>query len=195
MSAYKSYTDQELLDCLKSGDQAAFAEIYERYWEMMYFHALKMLGDEDDAKDLVQELFAAVWARSANIPFNTNLSGYLYITARNKIINLIQQRKVRRDYLSGLALFADEASNGTVEQIDEKELLLIVEKEIQALPHKMRQVFELSRKQYLSHKEIANQLDISDKTVKKQIGYAIRMIKLKLDVFTRVIFVLLFFNK
>lgn len=194
MLAYKSYTDQELLDCLKSGDQVAFAEIYGRYWKVMYFHALKMLGDEDDAKDLVQELFAAVWTRSANIPFNTNLSGYLYITARNKIINLIQQKKVRRDYLSGLALFAEEASNGTIEQIDEKELLLIVEKEIQALPHKMRQVFELSRKQYLSHKEIATELNISDKTVKKQIGYAIRMIKLKLDVLTRVVLVLLFFN-
>jgi RNA polymerase sigma-70 factor (ECF subfamily) len=194
MLAYKSYTDRELLDCLKSGDRAAFAEIYERYWKTMYFHALKMLGNEDDAKDLVQELFASVWARAASIPFNNNLSGYLYITARNKIINLIQQRKVRRDYLSGLAAFAEEASNGTIEQIDEKELLLIVEKEIQALPHKMRQVFELSRKQYLSHKEIADELDISDKTVKKQIGYAIRMIKLKLDVLTRVVFLLIFFQ-
>ncbi|SMD08509.1 RNA polymerase sigma factor [Pedobacter africanus] len=194
MLAYKSYTDRELLDCLKSGDRAAFAEIYERYWKTMYFHALKMLGDEDDAKDLVQELFASVWARAASIPFNNNLSGYLYITARNKIINLIQQRKVRRDYLSGLAAFAEEASNGTIERIDEKELLLIVEKEIQALPYKMRQVFELSRKQYLSHKEIADELDISDKTVKKQIGYAIRMIKLKLDVLTRVVLLFIFFQ-
>ncbi|MNL50835.1 RNA polymerase sigma factor [compost metagenome] len=58
----------------------------------------------------------------------------------------------------------------------------------------MRQVFELSRKEYLSHKEIASQLEISDKTVKKQIGYAIRMIKLKLDVLTRIVFLLLFFK-
>lgn len=192
MRTVKSYTDQELLDCLKSGDQQAFAEIYNRYWKVMYFHALKMLGDEDDAKDLVQELFAALWTKGANIPFNSNLSGYLYITARNKIINLIQQKKVRRDYLSALTAFAEETGNGTVEQIDEKELLLIVEKEIQNLPVKMRQVFELSRKQFLSHKEIATQLEISDKTVKKQIGYAIRMIKLKLDVLTRISIILFF---
>lgn len=194
MSTTKSYTDQQLLDCLKSGDQLAFAEIYERYWKVMYFHVLKMLGDEDDAKDVVQELFAALWTKGSNIPFNTNLSGYLYITARNKVINLIQQKKVRRDYLSALTTFVDEAGNGTVEQIDEKELLLIVEKEIQNLPVKMRQVFELSRKDYLSHKEIASQLNISDKTVKKQIGYAIRVIKLKLDVLTRVILILFFLN-
>lgn len=192
MRTVTSYTDQELLDCLKSGDQRAFAEIYNRYWKVMYFHALKMLGDEDDAKDLAQELFATLWTKGINIPFNTNLSGYLYITARNKIINLIQQKKVRRDYLSALTAFAEEAGNGTVEQIDEKELLLIVEKEIQNLPVKMRQVFELSRKQFLSHKEIATQLEISDKTVKKQIGYAIRMIKLKLDVLTRITIILFF---
>jgi RNA polymerase sigma-70 factor (family 1) len=194
MSAHKLYSDQELLDCLKSGDEAAFAEIYERYWKLMYFHALKMLGDEDDAKDLVQELFAAVWIRRLDISFNTNLSGYLYITIRNKIINLVQQKKVRRDYASSLALFAEEMSNETVEQLDEKELLHIVEKEIENLPVKMRQVFELSRKEFLSHKEIASQLNISDKTVKKQIGYAIKAIRLKLGVLTRVIFILFFLN-
>lgn len=194
MSAHKLYSDQELLDCLKSGDSAAFAEIYERYWKLMYFHALKMLGDEDDAKDLVQELFAAIWTKRKTISFNTNLSGYLYITIRNKIINLVQQKKIRRDYASSLALYAEETSNGTVEQIDEKELLMLVEREIQNLPVKMRQVFELSRKDYLSHREIASQLNISDKTVKKQIGYAIRVIKLKLDVLTRVIFILFFLN-
>lgn len=194
MSAIISYTDQQLLDCLKSGDQLAFAEIYKRYWKVMYFHALKMLGDEDDAKDLVQELFAAIWTKRRDIPFNSNLSGYLYITIRNKIINLVQQKKVRRDYVGSLAVFTEETSNGTVEHLDEKELLIIVEKEIQNLPVKMRQVFELSRKQYLSHKEIASELNISDKTVKKQIGYAIRLIKLKLDVLTRIIFVVLFLN-
>jgi RNA polymerase sigma-70 factor (family 1) len=192
MSAIKSYTDQELLDCLKSGEQSAFAEIYERYWQVMYFHALKMLGDEDDAKDLVQELFASLWSRGSSIPFNTNLSGYLYIAARNKIINLIQQKNLRRDYLTSFALFAEQTGNGTVEQMDEKELLGIVENEIQSLPQKMRHVFELSRKQYLSNKEIACQLDISDKTVKKQIGYAIKLIRLRLNILTRIIILVSF---
>lgn len=194
MSAYKSHLDQELLDCLKSGDERAFAEIYERYWKLMYYHTLKMLGDADDAQDLVQELFASVWNRRVAIPHNTNLSGYLYITARNKIINLIQQKKVRRDYISSLAAYVEETGNRTVDPLEEKELLLLVEREIQNLPVKMRQVFELSRKEFLSHKEIASQLNISDKTVKKQISYAIRAIRLKLDVLTRIILLFLFFD-
>jgi len=190
MINYKSYSDSELLEALKSDDRYAFAEIHQRYWEMMYRHALKMLGEEDDAKDVVQELFATLWIKGKNIVINTSLSGYLYISVRNRIINIIHQKNVRRDFQSSLASFAEENRNTTLEQISEKEILRVVEKEIQNLPKKMRNVFELSRNQNLSHKEIASQLDISDKTVKKQIGYAIKIIRLRLDVLTRVIVVL-----
>lgn len=191
MTTHKSYSDSELLDCLKAGDQVAFAEIYERYWKVMYVHARKMLRSDDDSKDLVQELFASLWTKSTEIACNANLSGYLYVSLRNKIINLIQQKNIRRDYLSSLASFAAETRNSTFEQISEREIIAVVETEIQNLPQKMRRIFELSRKQNLSHKEIATQLDISDKTVKKQIGYAIKILKLRLDVLTRVIAVAL----
>ena len=184
---HRLYSDSELLSCLKTGDQAAFAEIYERYWKVMYIHALKMLRDEDDAKDIVQDLFASVWLKSPDITFTHNLSGYLYVSLRNKIINLIQQKNIRRDYLGSLALFAEETQNTTHQQITEREILKVVNCEIQKLPQKMRKIFELSRTQNLSHKEIAAQLDISDKTVKKQIGYAIKILKLRLDVLTRIL--------
>lgn len=187
MINYKSHSDSELLDALKSDDRYAFAEIHQRYWEMMYRHALKMLGEEDDAKDVVQELFATLWIKGKNIVLITSLSGYLYIAVRNRIINIIHQKNVRRDCLNSLASFAEENRDTTLEQISEKEILRVVEKEIQSLPKKMRNVFELSRYHNLSHKEIASQLDISDKTVKKQIGYAIKIIRLRLDVLTRII--------
>jgi len=187
MKHYNSYSDSELLDALKSEDRFAFSEIHQRYWEVMYRHALKMLGEEDDAKDVVQELFAALWIKGKSIVITTSLSGYLYISVRNRIINIINQKKVRRDYLASLATFAEENRNATLDQISEKEILRVVEKEVQSLPRKMRNIFELSRNQNLSHKEIACKLDISDKTVKKQIGYAIKIIRLRLDVLTRVV--------
>lgn len=187
MKHYNSYSDSELLDALKSEDRYAFAEIHQRYWEVMYRHALKMLGEEGDAKDVVQELFATLWIKGKNIVLSTSLSGYLYIAVRNRIINIIHQKNVRSDCLCSLAFFAEENRNTTLEQISEKEILRVVEKEIQNLPKKMRNVFELSRHHNLSHKEITSQLDISDKTVKKQIGYAIKIIRLRLDVFTRAI--------
>src|SRR6476660_10287379 len=119
MTSYRSYSDSELFDFVKSGDQRAFAEIHDRHWEVMYRHALKMLGEEDDAKDVVQELFANLWVKGKDIVISTSLSGYLYVSVRNRIINIIHQKTVRRDYLSSLASFAEEHRNTTLEQISE----------------------------------------------------------------------------
>lgn len=182
MSSIRTLTDSQLLDLVKTGDESAFAEIYERYWTVMYVHVLKMLGDEDDSKDLIQELFTSLWLKGAQIEFSTNLSGYLYISARNKVINMIRQNKIRKDYLSSLAEFGAQTSNTTLEQLNVRDLHTAFEREVQSLPYKMRQIFELSRKQNLSHKEIALRLDISDKTVKKQISNALKIIRLRLNV-------------
>lgn len=183
---YKSYTDSELFDFLKADDRAAFTEIYQRYWKVMHAHTLKMLGGEDEAKDIVQELFANLWIKRNSIQNNTNLSGYLYVSARNKIINHIQRKSMRKHYVRYLALSAGEAHDTTIEQIIEKELNIIIENEIQHLPGKMQHIFHLSRKLNLSHKEIANHLAVSDKTVKKQIRNAIRIIKTKVGYFNEI---------
>jgi len=139
-----------------------------------------MLGDKDDTKDLTQEIFTSLWIKSADIDPDTNIAGYLYVSARNKVINMIRHNKVKKDYLSSLSCFVLESDPSIFEQLNEKELLSAVEKEIQNLPDKMREVFELSRKKYLSHKEIALELHISDKTVKKQISNAIKILRFRL---------------
>ena len=180
MNNYSSHNDRQLLILIQSGDDSAFAELYERYWELIFRHILKMLGDKDDTKDLTQEIFTSLWIKSADIDPDTNIAGYLYVSARNKVINMIRHNKVKKDYLSSLSCFVLEYDPSIFEQLNEKELLSAVEKEIQNLPDKMREVFELSRKKYLSHKEIALELHISDKTVKKQISNAIKILRFRL---------------
>lgn len=180
MNNYSSHNDRQLLILIQSGDDSAFAELYERYWELIFRHILKMLGDKDDTKDLTQEIFTSLWIKSADIYPDTNIAGYLYVSARNKVINMIRHNKVKKDYLSSLSCFVLESDPSIFEQLNEKELLSAVEKEIQNLPDKMREVFELSRKKYLSHKEIALELHISDKTVKKQISNAIKILRFRL---------------
>ncbi|WP_316789350.1 RNA polymerase sigma-70 factor [Pedobacter frigoris] len=182
MVTYHSFSENELIELVKSRDEIAFREIYERYWNVLYFHVFKMLKDEEEAKDLIQELFSTLWLNPNQIHSSTNLSGFLYVSARNRVLNLIQHNKVKNQYLTSLAHFADASSNVTLEQLDEQDLLNALEKEISALPAKMKQVFELSRKQNLSYKEIAAELNISEKTVKKQISNALKIIKNKLAV-------------
>ncbi|MFA6945710.1 MAG: RNA polymerase sigma-70 factor [Pedobacter sp.] len=184
MSAYSTLIDNQLLDLIKSGDERAFAEIYERYWGLMFHHVLKMTGDKDETKDLVQEIFTNLWLNIGHIEPGTSLAAYLYVSARNKVINLVRHDRVKKNYLTSLSIFCDNNHDTTLEQLTAKDLSIAIEREIQNLPCKMREIFELSRKHYRSHKEIADELHISDKTVKKQINNAIKILRLRLNIFS-----------
>lgn len=175
---YSQLSDAQLADLLKSGDQSAFAQVYERYWRVIYGHVYKMLLDEEEAKDVVQEVFSEVWIKREQ--HYSNLAGYLYVSARHKVINLVRKSKFHSAYLDSLSRFASECSTATLDQLDEKELSAAIEREIQALPARMKEVFELSRKENLSYKEIAGRLGISDKTVKKQMHKSLQQIRLNL---------------
>jgi RNA polymerase sigma-70 factor (family 1) len=181
MIIYHKLQDTELVTLLKDRDEEAFTEIYNRHWKLIYAHVYKMLRDEDEAKDIVQEVFGNLWIKAAFIKSNLNISGLLYIAARNKVFDLIEKNKVRADYIGEIAAFLSDPVNTQLETIDEKRILEILEREIQKLPPKMREIFELSRKENLSHKEIAAKLNLSEQTVKKQVQNALKVIKPKLN--------------
>jgi RNA polymerase sigma-70 factor (family 1) len=181
MTTYSSYSDQELIGSLNRGDSAAFAELYDRHWGTLYVHALKMLHNEDEAKDIVQETFISLWSKAEGLELKSNLSFYLFSSVRHKVLNLIRDKKVRVGYTDLFSLYIDQFAGNVLEQIDEQELLLAIDEAIQRLPEKMRVVFELSRKGHLSHKEIAEQLNISESTVSRQVSNALKIIRSKLN--------------
>lgn len=182
MNLNSEFSDFQLIQLVKTGDHSAFSEIYNRYWGILFAHCLKMLRNEAEAQDVVQDLFMSFWAKSAELDLKTNLLGYLYVTARHKVLNTIRKRKTSDRFIDGLEAYVLMHSDSIIDQINEKELAVAIETEIKNLPEKMRVVFEYSRKEYLSHREIADQLGISDKTVKKQVANAIRILRLKLTV-------------
>jgi RNA polymerase sigma-70 factor (ECF subfamily) len=180
MHAYQSYTDQTLLTLLRQGDKGAYTVIYDRYKNLLYNHAYKKLGDPEEVKDVLQELFTNLWNKRADIPVAMNLSGYLYAGIRNRVLNLLSHKEVENKYLSSIQRFTPQEDYSTDLAIREKELADLIQKEIDQLPPKMREVFLLSRKENLSHQEIAGQLSISEQTVAKQVTNAIRILRLRL---------------
>jgi RNA polymerase sigma-70 factor (family 1) len=191
MEIYKNLSDAELVVLLKEMDHAAFTEIYNRYAVLMFYKVNQMLRDMETSQDLIQDLFVAMWNKPALIQADNNLSGYLYISARNSVLKHIQRNKLKNDYLSSLAGFMTEISLETLHDIAEKDLAGIVQREIDQLPAKMKQVFEMSRKENLSHAEIADKLGISPQTVKKQVNNALRILRVKLSVYAPVALVCL----
>lgn len=181
MNLFSAHSDAELAVLLREGNEQAFAEIYQRYRAPLFLHAYRMLQDDEEARDMVQELFGAVWARHQTLSIRTSLDAYLYGAIRNRILKFIAHQKVIAKYTDSLNAFLEEGVAFTDEAVREKELIRILEKEIAGLPPKMREVFELSRNGLLSHKQIAEQLAISDKTVKKQVNNAVRILRLKIN--------------
>jgi len=184
MRDLRGASDQELVILLKGADHAAFTEIYNRYSIPILYQINQMLRDRESSRDLLQDLFVALWNKPENLKEGANLRAYLYVAARNRVFDLIEKGKVRNDYLSAVAAYASEVSLDTLNELDERELSRNIQKEIDALPPKMKEVFELSRKENLSHLEIAHKLGISDKTVKKQINKALHVLRDKVGPYT-----------
>ncbi|MNR13600.1 ECF RNA polymerase sigma factor SigW [compost metagenome] len=192
ISSYSSFTDLELTNLLKSGDRTAFLEIYNRFQGLLYVYACKIIKDEEDAEDIVQEVFLYLWDKRSTIILKSSISSYLYSAVRFKFFNLLDRKKIRTDYKTSFQRFLDQGEYVTDNYIREKEFSQLIEKEIAALPDKMREIFELSRKNHLSRKEIAEQLNLSEKTVKNQINNALKILRRKLGI---VAFLLLLLNK
>ncbi|MFS2186788.1 RNA polymerase sigma factor [Mucilaginibacter sp. Mucisp84] len=190
MSPNQILIDQELITLLKNDDRGAFAAIYKRYWTVMYMHALKMVRDEDDARDIIQEVFTSLWIKRQSITPDANLAGFLFISTKNKVLDLIARKRVKSDYIDSLAEFVNTNKNQTLERIEEKEIMEALNREIALLPPKMRQIFEMRIHRHCTYKEIANELNLSDKTVKKQISNAIKIIRPKLHHLSSIVLIL-----
>ncbi|ACT92867.1 RNA polymerase sigma factor [Dyadobacter fermentans] len=169
-------SDRQLLEMFQEGSVAAFEEIHRRYFRRLYAHAFKMLGNAEDAQDVVQEVFISLWAKGAGVRLHTGLAGYLFTSVRNRVLNLIEQKTVYQHHIDGLAAFLRE-NPAPAGDPDEEILFSLLEAEIENLPRKMKEVFELRRKGEMSYAEIADQLALSDHTVKKQISNAIKILR------------------
>jgi RNA polymerase sigma-70 factor (ECF subfamily) len=190
MPNYSEHSDEELLAFVKKHDVAAFTEIYNRFRGLLYVYSRKITHHGIEAEDIVQDIFIKLWDNRASISLKSSLSSYLYTAVRYKFFDLVAHQKVRSDYAEVFQDFLNVYGNPVEEYVNEKELAQLIEREVANLPEKMRQVFELSRSNGLSHKEIALRLGIAEKTVKNQVNNALKTLRTKLG---SAAFLLLFF--
>jgi len=180
MAEYDCMNDLELVNLIRSGNKHAFAEIYERYFGVLYLHAYRQLRDKDEAKDLLQELFSYLWSQRESLTPASNFSSYLYTSVRNRVLNILAHKHVEDKFLLSLGHAGSKVEAATDHLARERQLAMIIEKEIQLLPPRMRQVFELSRKENLSHKEIAAKLELSEQSVRSHVKGALRLLRTRL---------------
>jgi RNA polymerase sigma-70 factor (ECF subfamily) len=180
MEPLKHLSDNELTDLLRSGDRHAYTELFERYHKLLLSHAYRFLRDRDEAYDVVQEVLLALWEKRDTLLLNTSLSAYLFTAVKNRIFKMLAHEKVIERYTQSLNYFLDVSSPADYRLID-KELTVLIEKEIAALPAKMRKIFLLRRKDELDYETIGEQLHISPGAAKQQVYNAVKLLKLKIS--------------
>ena len=182
-SEYAKHTDRKLAALLQQGDEYAYTEIFQRYKVLLYKHAYRLLEDEEEANDIISDLFLALWQKRESLNLQVSLSSYLYGSIRNRVFDLMTHQKVVVRYLDSIREFIEQGHYETDERIRAKELAAIIESEIAALPPKMREVFELSRRGEFSYKEIGEIMNITEGTVKQQVHNAVKTLRLKIHSF------------
>lgn len=169
-------TEKQLIRLVKEGHKEAFSILYNQYWEKVYAFGRLYLDCKERAEDVVQEVFVKIWESREFLQEEENFKGLLFIITRNLIFN--QYRKnVNEDFYKMTVLSAVEETYSLEEEIEAGDLSAYIDLLIRDLPPKRRLIFDLSRKEHKSYKEIAAMLHISEKTVENQIGEALKYLK------------------
>jgi len=190
MCDYTQCSDAELAALLRSGDDAAFKEIYQRYDKLLFLYAFSKLRNEEEAKDAVQDVFLWVLKNKDVLILKTTLSGYLYKSTLNRVFDIFRHRDIVKKYIEAGDYFIETDTEETDYLIREKDIALLIEQEIASMPPRMKEIYKLKRKQYLSTKQIAEQLDISENTVSNHLKKASKHLKTKLGVVIYVLHIL-----
>lgn len=162
-------------------EEVDFEQIYKQHWERIYKQVIRIIPEEEEAIDIVQQTFTDLWEIRAKIPQIKSLKSFLFIMARNLSFRRLKDIIKHEENLNSYATHYCKYNSALEQELDFKELNTMIQSHIDLLPDKMKTIFLLSRKSHLSYLEIAEELNISDKTVKKQISNAIKILKTKID--------------
>jgi len=184
MATYTQLTDDELIEAIKQ-NEGAFDEIYERYWAILYRSAYNVLRDQESCNDIIQEVFIWFWDHREHLKVNS-LKGYLISAVKYKVANYIRRGVVRDNYQA--KVIKDQLDQTFPDELLElKQLKETIDKFVFELPERCQEIFNLSRNEHLSNKEISNKLGISEKTVENQINRALKPLRIKLGRFSALI--------
>jgi len=141
---------------------------------------MQYLHDRNAAEDLVQDFFVTLWLGSFRMPIKSSLKSYLFTAIKNRCLDSQKHKKVTDKYRSSILISANEANNSADLYFAESELRQIVQKSMDKLSPRCREIFEMSRFRGLSNQEISDQLAISKRTVELQISNSLKILRKEL---------------
>lgn len=178
MYAIETLKDERTLVLrLIDGDEEAFCELYAVYKNRLIYFAMRFLKSRDYAEDVFQDAFTVIWQGRRFINPDTSFSSYLYTIVRNRILNQLrnlEKEENLRDYILSQAV---DYSDDTRQHILANDLRNLISSAMHQLTDRQREIFEMSREEQMSHREIAEALGISVSTVQEHISSSLRILR------------------
>jgi RNA polymerase sigma-70 factor (ECF subfamily) len=167
-------------------DDEAFELLFKAHYKELRAYAGVMLRDTDTAEEIVQGMFLKFWEKRELLSVQTSIKAYLYKCVYNDSMNYLKHQKVKTKYHDFAAYTMNNEHEPASSRVELSELEIKLQEALNELPEACRTIFQMSRFEELKYREIAEQLDLSIKTVENQMGKALKILRLKLADFVTV---------
>ncbi len=176
--------EKRIVERLIPGNKETFHFIFTKYYLALYYYAKKITGSKENAEEAVQNTFLKLWEKPEILNIEKSLDSYLYKAVYNNCLNLLKQLQVKKKYTDNYRRRIQDAEDFYKITAENGQAILIanelhekIESSINKLPKQCKEIFNLSRKEGLKNKEIAEKLEISLNTVTKQISIALSRLR------------------
>lgn len=182
------------LQSLKNGEEKGLKSIFDQYYKYLLITASQYIPDQERAKDVIQDVFFELWKNREVLYIKSSLKAYLRRAVVNRSLNYIKSNK-RYQWGDENIDFKKENTDITADkQLEINDLQNVINQAIDLLPERCQMIFKLSRMEHLSHKEIAEKLQISPKTIENQITKALKSIRKAVQAYGMNLIILFFFH-
>jgi len=175
----------DLFESLRNGDETAFTLLYNKYNPGLCSYAYRILGDNDEAKEIVHLFFCHLWDTHKTLDINTSLKSYLYKSVYNRCISLLRKKRQYQKYFKlglGDLLFSRIIQDPFTElKLIDSESRKVILEALKELPPRRREIFVKCKIKGMTYAQVADNLNISTKTVEAQMTQALKTLRLKLD--------------
>jgi len=177
LSPHQLYNEQELIQRIAQNDEIAFAKLFDHYRDKIYTVALKLTHSTTVAEEIVEDVFLKIWLRRSCLHEIENFNAYLFVIARNETYKILKQ--IAKNYKVVLLTENNTSivQNNTEDYLVDKEFTSLLQKAIDRLPSKQKQVYKLMKEADLKRGEVAELLQIKPETVKFHLAEAMKNIR------------------
>ncbi|WP_183575037.1 RNA polymerase sigma-70 factor [Mucilaginibacter sp. X5P1] len=182
----------EITAGLTDKTEAAFEHLFKKHFRELHAYGFSLLKDWDAAEEVVQAIFLKLWEKNEWVHIQISIKSYLYKSVYHDCLNYMRRQKIHLKYQTHTVHAMENRVDNTDGKIKLNEMEQHLSKALDKLPEKCRAIFHLSRFEYLKYHEIANQLEISIKTVETHMGKALRILRKEMKEFLPLIALMIF---